>query len=65
MSICVITVVPLPYPTTLGNGAARQVGDMPADGDIDVVVHRLSGFKVSKSLGVSGRAVIWASCAEE
>jgi hypothetical protein len=44
MSICVITVVPLPYPTTLGNGAARQVGDMPADGDIDVVVHRLSGF---------------------
>ena len=65
MSTWVITVAPVPKPMTLGNGAARHVGDVPGGGDINVVVHRLSGFKVTRKRGVSGWAVIWASCGED
>jgi hypothetical protein len=44
MSTCVITVSPLPTLMTFGNGAARQVFDEGAGGDIDYVIHRLSGI---------------------
>ena len=36
MSICVTTVVPLPCPTTLGNGAARQVPKKGGDGGVGI-----------------------------
>ena len=58
MSRCVITVSPLPYPMTLGNGAARQVIGKAAGGEIDDVVQRLSGILVSKMRGINGWAVI-------
>ena len=44
MSTCVITVSPLPFPITFGNGAARQVADEGSDGYIDYVIHILSGI---------------------
>ena len=45
MSIHVITVAPLPYPRTFGNGAARQESDNDVGGDDDA-------FYAQRSLGI-------------
>jgi hypothetical protein len=63
-STCVTTVVPLPYPMTLGNGAARQLVPELAGGGVDDAFYAQSESGISvcaRKRGVIGWAVMTGS----